>query len=116
MILALDSSTNQTAKRLPGQTGKRLPDPTLSSRAFAIFFIVTILIVIMLLLAPKAGATNRNWQNTSINFNTGANWCGGQVPGSADMAPTKTSGTQSFILKTLQNQSSKPLSRFYYYE
>jgi len=74
MILALDSSTNQTAKRRHGQTGKRLDDPPLSSRAFAIFFIVTILIAITLLLAPKAGATNRNWQNTSTDFNTEANY------------------------------------------
>jgi hypothetical protein len=92
MISALDSSTNHTAMRLHGHTAKRLPDPTLSSRAFAIFFIVTILIAITLLLAPKAGAANRNWQNTSTDFNTGANWSGGQVPGSADMALTKTSG------------------------
>jgi hypothetical protein len=79
------------------QTAKRLPDPTLSSRTFALFFILTILIAIMLLVAPKADATNRNWQNTSIDFNTAANWSGRHVPGSADMAPTKTSGTQSFI-------------------
>jgi hypothetical protein len=97
-----NSSTNQTAKRLP--------DPTLSSRAFALFFIVTILIAIMLLVAPKAGATNRNWRNTSTDLNTGANWCGGQAPGSADMAPTQKHRERSrSFLKTLQNQQSKPL-------
>jgi hypothetical protein len=78
------------------QTAKRLPDPTLSSRAFALFFIVTILIAIMLLVAPKAGATNRNWRNTSTDLNTGANWDGDHVSASARYGPT-VSGTQSFI-------------------
>jgi hypothetical protein len=84
-------------------TAKRLPDPTLSSRAFALFFIVTILIAVMLLVAPKTGAANRNWQDTSTDFNTGTNWSGDQIPGPADMAPTKVSRPQSVILKTLQN-------------
>ena len=91
-MICANSSTNQTAKRLP--------DPTLSSRAFALFFIVTILIAIMLLVAPKAGATNRNWQNTSADLNTGANWSGGQVSGSARYGPT-ASGSQSFISQNL---------------
>jgi len=38
--ITFDSSTNRTAKRLH--------DPILSSRAFAIFFIVTILIALLL--------------------------------------------------------------------
>jgi fibronectin-binding autotransporter adhesin len=72
-----DSSSNRTAKRLH--------DPTLSNRVFAIFFIVTILIALAFLLAPKAGATNRTWSNTGTDFNAGASW-GGTAPGSGDVA------------------------------
>jgi autotransporter-associated beta strand protein len=53
---ALDSSSNQVAKRLD--------DPMLSNRAFAIFFIVTILIAISLLFAPKAGAATQWWDTS----------------------------------------------------
>ena len=56
IISTPNSSTNRTAKRFH--------DPTLSSRAFAIFFISTILIALALLVVPKADANNRNWQNT----------------------------------------------------
>jgi hypothetical protein len=112
MVFAPDSSLHPTAKRLQ--------DSTLSNHAFAIFFIVTILIAITLLVASKAGAhaTNQNGQNTAIDFNTGANWRGGQAPGLGDMAPTKASGSQSFILKTLQNQRSKSFGMLspYYHE
>jgi autotransporter-associated beta strand protein len=47
------------------RTAKRLHDPTLSNRAFAIFFIVTILIAIGLLLAPKAHAANDLYWDTN---------------------------------------------------
>src|SRR5437870_4237945 len=73
-----NSSTDRTAKRLH--------DPTLSSRAFAIFFIVTILIAIGLLLAPKAGATPRTKANNTTNLNATGSWSGGVVPGSGDIA------------------------------
>jgi lipopolysaccharide/colanic/teichoic acid biosynthesis glycosyltransferase len=58
---ALDSSSKRAAKRLH--------DPTLSNRAFAIFFIITILIALALLLAPKAGAGGGRTQNTGTNRN-----------------------------------------------
>jgi lipopolysaccharide/colanic/teichoic acid biosynthesis glycosyltransferase len=62
---ALDSSSKRAAKRLD--------DPTLSNRAFAIFFIITILIALALLLAPRAGAASGRTQNTgNHNGNTAA--------------------------------------------
>jgi autotransporter-associated beta strand protein len=67
-------------------TAKRLHDPILSSRAFAIFFIVTILIAITLLLAPKAQATTRTKANNTTNLNLTGSWSGGVVPGSTDIA------------------------------
>jgi hypothetical protein len=64
----LDSSSNRTAKRLD--------DPTLSNRAFAIFFIVTILIAIMLLIAPRAGAATVSWNGTTGKWEA-STWTGG---------------------------------------
>src|ERR1043166_1061184 len=67
-----DSSINRRAKRLH--------DPTLSSRAFIIFFIVTILIAIGLLLAPKAHATNGSWNvNSDGVWSNSANWLSGNI-------------------------------------
>jgi autotransporter-associated beta strand protein len=50
---------------MSNRTAKRLDDPMLSNRAFAIFFVVTILIAIGLLLAPKAGAANDLYWDTN---------------------------------------------------
>jgi autotransporter-associated beta strand protein len=83
-----DSSSNRRAKRFD--------DPALSNRAFAIFFIVTILIALALLLAPKAGAANRNWNGgTDSAWSTNTNWSGpggGTVPVSGDTATFSGAG------------------------
>lgn len=88
-ISAFDSSTTQAPKRFA--------DPMLSNRAFAIISIVTILLAGILLLAPKAGATDRTWSGTtSTTWSTASNW-GGTVPTSSDNAVftgTFTSGRQ----------------------
>jgi hypothetical protein len=55
---------------LPMSTGrpvKRLDDPMLSNRAFAIFSIVAILIAITLLLAPKERAAAKMWNSTTAS-------------------------------------------------
>jgi fibronectin-binding autotransporter adhesin len=65
-------------------------DPVREGRAkdrdFPRFFIVTILIAITLLLAPKAGATTRTKANDTTNLNLIGSWSGGVVPGSGDIA------------------------------
>jgi lipopolysaccharide/colanic/teichoic acid biosynthesis glycosyltransferase len=63
ITISVTSMIVSTPKSPTTRTAKRLPDPTLSSRAFAIFFIVTILIALALLVVPKADANNRNWRN-----------------------------------------------------
>lgn len=75
----LDSSSNQVVKRLD--------DPMLSNRAFAIFFIITILIAISLLLAPRAKAGSATWNGTNSNvWSLGTNWSAGGPPGTGDTA------------------------------
>jgi fibronectin-binding autotransporter adhesin len=66
-------------------TGKSRYEPTLSNCDFAVFFI-TILITIMLALAPKAGAATRTKANNGDNLNLTTSWVGGIVPGSIDTA------------------------------
>lgn len=69
------------------RSAKRFSDPILSNRAFSTFFIVTILIAIALLLAPKAHAQS-SWigpggtiaSPTTGNFNTSTNWSPTGVP------------------------------------
>jgi fibronectin-binding autotransporter adhesin len=86
------------------RAAKRLPDPMLSNRAFAIFFIVTILIALTLLLAPKAGAqggTSATWNgsqnNNWIPSQTGGNqnWSTGNhmYPGTVDTTTNANTAT-----------------------
>jgi fibronectin-binding autotransporter adhesin len=59
--------------RLIDRPSKRLANPTLSDRAFAIFFVVTILIAVTLLLAPKAHAVNDlYWDTNGTSTGSGA--------------------------------------------
>jgi autotransporter-associated beta strand protein len=87
----LDSSTNRRAKRFH--------DAPLSNRAFAVFFVVTILIAIGLLLAPKARANNDGdgtWLSAPdtgdwepIGKNT-TNWSNGKNKNPGDNSGTTT--------------------------
>src|ERR1700694_2178916 len=78
MIFTPDSSINPTARRLH--------DPILSSRAFAVLFVVTTLIAVTLLLAQSAQAATRTKANNTTNLNLTGSWSGGVVPGSGDIA------------------------------
>ncbi len=63
-----------------------------ANRAFGIFFIATILIALMLLLAPKASASDIEWKGTTNTvWATGTNWTGSSKPGTADSALFDTS-------------------------
>ncbi len=91
--LVVDPSVNRTAKRLH--------DPTLSNRAFAISFIVTILIAIIFLLAPKAHAATITWDGGTsgggTSWLTGTNWNPDTVPGANDIADFGSAGTSTGI-------------------
>jgi fibronectin-binding autotransporter adhesin len=78
-----DSSQSFADDSSIDRRAKRLDDPTFSNRAFAIFFIVTILIAIALLLAPKAGATSLYWDSNGATTGAGT-------------TPTGTWGTSVF--------------------
>jgi fibronectin-binding autotransporter adhesin len=92
------STPNSSTER----TAKRLPDPTLSSRAFAVFFIVTILIAISLLLAPKAGAANDlYWDANGTGANTGTTAAG--TWGTDAFWNTSSTGTGGTLTATTGN-------------
>lgn len=87
----------------PDRAAERLPKPIFSNRAFAISFIVTILIALTLLLAPKAGAdggsatwlptpTTGNWipdNGNNPNWTTGNN----KFPGSTSVLTNTDTAT-----------------------
>src|SRR5438094_163777 len=57
------------------ETARSFSEPMVSNRAFAIFFIVTMIIVALLLLAPKAGAADFSWnQTTGGKWSLNTNW------------------------------------------
>src|SRR5437868_6768666 len=90
----------------PTESAKGFSDPMVSNRAFAIFFIVTMIIVALLLLAPKAGAAN-NAENDYTGSSTGSlltstNWSLGHVPiVSEDATFTATTGIRTLTAGTL---------------
>jgi autotransporter-associated beta strand protein len=90
-----DSSADRRAKRLH--------EPTLSNRVFAIFFVVTILIAITLLLAPKTqaqsswtGPSGTTTSPTTGNWNTSTNWSPAGVPGSGTALTFGGSGSSTY--------------------
>src|SRR5438874_10388798 len=91
---------------MTNRTAKRLDDPMLSNRAFAIFFIVTILIVIGLLLAPKAHAATRTFDGgpsgTGTDLLNAANWSLDTAPTTSDEAlfSTVPAGPATLTLTT----------------
>jgi fibronectin-binding autotransporter adhesin len=87
----LDSSNSRRAKHFD--------DPMLSNRAFAVFFFVTILIAITLLLAPKVQAVSATWNGTtSTAWATTTNWSASPVPGSGDTATFNNAGNGNTTL------------------
>jgi autotransporter-associated beta strand protein len=66
---------------------KRLDDPTLSNRAFTIFFVITVLIAITLLLAPNSNAGTKTYISTTGGaLNVTTNWSPTGVPTTTDEA------------------------------
>jgi fibronectin-binding autotransporter adhesin len=100
---ASDHSCSRASFIAASLTAKRLHDPILSSRAFAIFFFVTILIAIAFLLAPKARAANDLYWDANGTAANGATTTATGTWGTSNFWNSSSTGTGGTLQTTTAN-------------